>query len=73
MRRKKDKMKKRIALIAATVLAAGASMPLVNYVAELRAAASQPDIHYYADAEQLINLKMGASEHTRVQLGMQSG
>ncbi len=73
MRRKKDKMKKRIALIAATVLAAGAAMPLVNYVAELRAAASEPNIHYYADASQLINLKMGGSEHTRVQFGMQSG
>ena len=66
MKREKNKMKKRISLIVATVLAVGATLPLVNYVSELRAASSPPGIRYYADAGQLVELKMGGSNEARV-------
>lgn len=36
MKRKKNKMKKRISLIVAAVLAVGSAVPLADYVMELR-------------------------------------
>lgn len=73
MKKKKNKMKKRISLIIATILAAGAVIPAANYVAELRAAASEPSLQYFATKKQFLDIALGQQNaETRIRFGYQN-
>lgn len=57
MKKKKNKMKKRISLLIATILAAGIAVPpLVNYVTDVRAEDIAPSLQYYAESDGLRQL-----------------
>lgn len=73
MKRKKNKMKKRISLIVAAVLAVGSAVPLADYVMELRAASREPDVKYFAEKDEFDQLEMGRSDATRIRFGQQGG
>lgn len=73
MKRKKNKMKKRISLIVAAVLAVGSAVPLADYVMELRAASDEPSVKYFAEKDEFEFLEMGENDATRIKFGQQNG
>lgn len=73
MKRKKNKMKKRISLIVAAVLAVGSAVPLADYVMELRAASLEPGVKYFAEKDEFDQLEMGKTNAARIKFGQQGG
>ena len=58
MKKKKSKMKRRLSLLIATVLAAGVAVPaLVKSVTEVKADTTEPSVEYFAEANELEQLK----------------
>lgn len=70
MKKKKSKMKKRLSLLIATVLAAGVAVPaLVKSVTEVKADTTEPSVQYFAEANELEQLK--GSQDVRLKFGKQ--
>lgn len=71
MKKKKSKMKKRLSLLIATVLAAGVAVPaLVKSVTEVKADTTEPSVQYFAEANELEQLK--GRQDVRLKFGKQT-
>lgn len=71
MKKKKSKMKRRLSLLIATVLAAGVAVPaLVKSVTEVKADTTEPSVEYFAEANELEQLKN--RQDVRLKFGKQT-